>query len=64
MRMSKTWRVVSAAALVCLVIGVLGIGAGFFAGSSPVVIREHGSLTEYFARLQMNWGILVRSLGL
>lgn len=56
--MRKLWRVVSAAALLCLVIGILGVGVGFFTGSSPTVIRNHGTLTEYFSRLQMNWDIL------
>ena len=52
--MSKAWRVVSAVALLCLVIGILGVGVGFFMGSSPSVIQSHGSLTEYISRLQIN----------
>lgn len=56
--MNKAWRIVSAAALVCLVVGIMGIGVGFFTGSSPVIIQNHGSLTEYIQRLEINWGIL------
>ena len=57
--MRKAWRVVSSVALICLVIGILGLGVGFFTGSSPVVIRNHGSLTEYVQRLAMNRDILI-----
>ena len=50
--MRKLWHVVSAVALVCLIVGILGIGVGFFTGSSPTAIQNHGALTEYFQRLQ------------
>lgn len=60
--MNKIWRVVSGVALVCLVIGILGIGVGFFTGSSPVAIQNHGNLTEYFERLQINWDIFLRGV--
>jgi hypothetical protein len=60
--MNKAWRIVSGIALLCLVIGVVGIGVGFFTGSSPVVIQSHGSLTEYSQRLQTNWRILQDNL--
>ena len=56
--MHKAWRIVSAMALVFLVVGIMGVGVGFFTGSSPVVIQNHGNLTEYVRRLQMNWDIL------
>ena len=56
--MRKAWRIVSAMALVFLVVGIMGVGVGFFTGSSPVVIQNHGNLTEYVRRLQMNWDIL------
>ena len=56
--MRKAWRVVSAVALICLVVGIMGIGVGFFTGSSPTVIETHGSLTGYFERLQINWNYL------
>lgn len=56
--MNKIWRVVSAIALLCLVLGIAGIGIGFFTGSSPVVIENHGSLTEYVHRLELNRDIL------
>jgi hypothetical protein len=69
--MNKAWRIVSGIALLCLVIGVVGIGVGFFTGSSPVIIQNHGSLTEYAQRLETNWAIvqqnfssLLASLGL
>lgn len=52
--MKKAWKIFCAAALVCLVLGVLLIGAGFFMGSSPSVITAHGSLDEYFLRLGAN----------
>ena len=56
--MSKAWRIVSAIALVFLVVGIVGVGVGFFTGSSPVVIQNHGNLTEYIRRLQINWDVL------
>ena len=56
--MRKGWRVVSAIALICLVVGIMGVGVGFFTGSSPTMIQNHGSLTEYIERLQINWGYL------
>lgn len=56
--MSKAWRIVSAIALVFLIVGIVGVGVGFFTGSSPVVIQNHGNLTEYFRRLQINWDVL------
>lgn len=63
--MSKRfWRIVSLAALLCLVVGILGIGVGFFTGSSPVTIQNHGSLTEYMERLTYNWKILQSMLGI
>ena len=57
--MNKIWRVVSAIALLCLVAGIACIGIGFFTGSSPVVIQNHGSLTEYINRLELNRDILL-----
>lgn len=56
--MNKAWRIVSGLALLCLVIGIAGIGIGFFTGSSPVIIQNHGSLAEYAQRLEMNRTIL------
>lgn len=46
----------------CLVLGILAIGAGFFAGSSPVIIQNHGNLAEYMQRLQINLDILRQAL--
>ncbi len=60
--MRKAWRIVSAIALICLIVGIMGVGVGFFTGSSPVVIQNHGSLTEYFSRLQLNWGYFLEDL--
>ena len=57
--MNKARHVVGAIALFCLIIGIVGIGVGFFMGSSPVAIQNHGSLTEYLARLETNWNILL-----
>lgn len=60
--MNKTWRVVSAIALLCLIIGIVGIGVGFFTGSSPVVIQNHGNLAEYMHRLEINRGVLMQDV--
>ncbi len=56
--MNKAWRIVGGIALVFLALGVIGIGVGFFAGSSPVVIQNHGNFSEYMERLEINWNIL------
>lgn len=56
--MNKIWRIVSTVALLCLVAGIACIGIGFFTGSSPVIIENHGSLTEYVHRLELNRDIL------
>lgn len=60
--MNKARHVVSAIALFCLIIGIVGIGVGFFMGSSPVALQNHGNLTEYMERLQTNWDILLGHL--
>ena len=60
--MRKAWRIVSAIALVFLIVGIMGVGVGFFTGSSPVVIQNHGNLTEYLRRLQLNRDILLTQL--
>lgn len=57
--MNKAWRFVSGVVLLCLVAGLVCIGIGFFTGSSPVVIQEHGNLAGYFQRLEMNRAILM-----
>jgi len=62
--MRKAWRVVGLIALLCLVVGIIGVGVGFFSGSSPVVIQNHGSLNEYMERLTINWNILRQMLGI
>ncbi len=61
--MRKAWRFVGVVALLCLVIGIMGVGVGFFTGSSPVTIQNHGNLTEYIERLTINWGILRQMIG-
>ena len=58
--MRKLWRVVTGIALVCLVVGILAVGLGFFMGSSPVAIGEHGNLNEYIARLEANRAVLLQ----
>lgn len=60
--MNKIWRIVSGIALLCLVLGIAGIGIGFFTGSSPVLLQEHGNLTEYVQRLQINWTIFQQDI--
>ena len=60
--MRKAWRIVSAIALVFIIVGIMGVGVGFFTGSSPIVIQNHGNLTEYLRRLQMNRDILLTNL--
>ncbi len=56
--MRKGWRFISGVALICFLLGVAGIGVGFFTGSSPSVLQAHGHLTEYGRRLAANWAIL------
>ncbi len=56
--MHKLWRVFSSLAFACFLLGALGIGVGFFTGSSPTAIQAHGHLAEYGQRLAMNWAIL------
>lgn len=56
--MRKLWRVFSSLAFACFLLGALGIGVGFFTGSSPTAIQAHGHLAEYGQRLAMNWAIL------
>jgi len=60
--MKKAWKVFAAAAIICLILGILLIGAGFFMGSSPVILGEHGSLDEFFVRLATNWKVLTADI--
>lgn len=62
--MNKAWRIVSVIALLCLLVGILCVGVGFFTGSSPVVIQNHGALAEYAERLSINWSIFKQMLGI
>ena len=57
--MHKLRHTANAIGLMILVIGIVGIGVGFFMGSSPVAIQNHGNLTEYIRRLQINWDVLL-----
>ena len=41
--MHKLWRAVSMVAFACFLLGILGIGVGFFTGSSPTAIQAHGT---------------------
>ena len=59
--MRKVWHVVSIVALFCFLLGILGIGVGFFTGSSPSAIQAHGHLAQYGERLAINWAILQTS---
>ena len=61
--MNKIWRIVSGVALACLILGAVCIGIGFFSGSSPVLLREHGALEEFVRRLQINWALLRQDIG-
>ncbi len=60
--MRKVWKIFALLALVCLLLGVALTAAGFFAGSSPVTVMNHGYLDEYFVRLETNWNIFLRDL--
>lgn len=62
MTMHRVWKLFCIFALVFLVIGVALIAAGFFAGSSPVTIQNHGSLDEYLVRLETNRQVFLRDL--
>lgn len=56
--MRKVWHIVSAVALICMLLGIAGAAVGFFTGSSPVALQNHGNLVEYVDRLNVNWEIL------
>lgn len=56
--MKKAWKIICSVALVCLAMGVLLAGVGFFTGGSPTSIMNHGSLDGFFERLTINWNIL------
>lgn len=60
--MKKAWKIFGAAALICLIIGIGMIAAGFFMGSSPVLLRQRGSLDEYLLRLAANRDIFLTDL--
>lgn len=60
--MRKGWRFITSIALICFLLGVAGIGVGFFTGSSPTALQAHGHLTEYSERLALNWDILKQDM--
>jgi len=55
--MKKAWTIICSVALVCLVMGVLLAGVGFFTGGSPASIINHGSLDGFIERLTINGNI-------
>ena len=57
--MKKAWRIIGAAAGICLAIGLLTVCVGFFTGSSPSVIQSHGEIPEYLSRLATNRDIFI-----
>ena len=61
--MRKGWHIVSGLALMCLLLGLAGIAVGFFTGSSPSALQNHGHLAKYGERLVMNWEIIRGMLG-
>ena len=56
--MKKLWRITGALVLVCLLLGIGLLAAGFFTGASPVTVKNHGCLTEFSQRLSYNRAIL------
>lgn len=62
--MRKGWHIVSGLALMCFLLGLVGIGVGFFTGSSPTALQNHGHLAQYIERLSMNWDIIRGMLGI
>lgn len=60
--MRKVWHVISGLAMMCILLGIVGIGVGFFTGSSPTALEAHGHLAEYSERLAMNWDILQQDI--
>lgn len=62
--MKKAWHIVSAVAMSCILLGVVGMAVGFFTGSSPSVIESHGHIGQYAERLSMNWAVLKQNANL
>lgn len=62
--MKKAWKIICTLALLCLLLGLLLAGVGFFTGGSPTSIINHGSLDGFLDRLSINWNILLKMLGL
>ena len=62
--MKKAWHIVSAVAMGCILLGIVGMAVGFFTGSSPSVIESHGHIGQYAERLAMNWAVLKQNANL
>ena len=60
--MKKAWHIVSAVAMGCILLGIVGMAVGFFTGSSPSVIESHGHIGQYAERLSMNWAVLKQDI--
>lgn len=62
--MKKAWHILSAVAMGCILLGIVGMAVGFFTGSSPSVIESHGHIGQYGERLAMNWAVLKQNAAL
>ena len=62
--MKKAWHILSAVAMGCILLGIVGMAVGFFTGSSPSVIESHGHIGQYAERLSMNWAVLKQNANL
>lgn len=56
--MRKGWHFISGIALMCVLLGAVGIAVGLFTGSSPAALEHHGNLHQYLERLTINWNII------
>lgn len=61
--MRKGWHIISGIALMCVLLGAVGIAVGLFTGSSPAALENHGSLGHYLERLAINWEVIRGWLG-
>ena len=60
--MRKAWHIVSMLAMACVLLGIVGIAVGFFTGSSPTILQNHGHIQQYGERLALNWNIFRRDV--
>ena len=56
--MRKGWHFISTVALMCVLLGVVGVAVGLFTGSSPAALEHHGGVGQYLERLSINWEII------